>query len=202
MSNRNTNKYGSFGPFFEIERNTGTPIFNPKQNDQNIEPGVPTETVRDENILLARILELTDKYNELNDQNKELEGMVNDFDSTLAFFIQRGESEPEVKKGLWLDESVEGVGVDDVIVIKGTDLQVVGNVSGQIPVLQDLIVKGAEINLIEGSSGEIQISGGEITIVNAEGVEETLIDETLTVSSVDMVSGTKYITIENVIPII
>lgn len=202
MNNRNTNKYGSLGPFFEIERNTGTPIFSPEQNDQNIEPGVPTETVRDENILLARILELRDKYNELNEQNKELEGMVNDFDSALAFFIQRGESEPEFKKGLWLDESVEGVGVDDVIVVKGTDLQVIGNVSGQIPVLQDLIVKGAEISLIEGSSGQVQISGGEITIVNAEGVEEILIDETLTVSNVDMVSGTKYITIDNVIPII
>jgi len=202
MNNRNTNKYGSLGPFFEIKRNTGTPIFSPEQNNQNIEPGVPTETVRDENILLAHILELRDKYNELNEQNKELEGMVNDFDSALAFFIQRGESEPEFKKGLWLDESVEGVGVDDVIVVKGTDLQVVGNVSGQIPVLQDLIVKGAEINLIEGSSGQMQISGGEITIVNAEGVEEILIDETLTVSGVDMVSGTKYITIDNVIPII
>lgn len=116
--------------------------------------------------------------------------------------VHHGESEPELKKGVWLDENVEGVGVDDVIVVKGTDLQVVGNVSGQIPVLQNLIVKGAEINLIEGSSGQIQISGGEITIVNDEGVEEILIDETLTVSSVDMVSGTKYITIDNVIPII
>jgi len=120
----------------------------------------------------------------------------------IDIVIQRGESEPEIRKGVWVDESVEGVGVDDVIVVKGTDLQVVGNVSGQIPVLQDLIVKGAEINLIEGSSGQIQISGGEITIVNDEGVEEILIDETLTVSSVDMVSGTKYITIDNVIPII
>lgn len=116
--------------------------------------------------------------------------------------IQVGEIEPSNQRGIWLDESVEGVGVDDVIIVKGTDLQVVGNASGQIPVLQDLIVKGAEISLIEGSSGQIQISGGEITIVNAEGVEETLIDETLTVSSVDMVSGTKYITIDNVIPII
>ena len=116
--------------------------------------------------------------------------------------IQVGEIEPSNQRGIWLDESVEGVGVDDVIVVKGTDLQVVGNASGQIPVLQDLIVKGAEISLIEGSSGQVQISGGEITIVNAEGVEEILIDETLTVSNVDMVSGTKYITIKNVIPII
>lgn len=116
--------------------------------------------------------------------------------------IHHGETEPELRKGIWLDENVEGVGNDDVIVVRGAELQVIGNVSGQIPVLQDLIVKGAEISLVEGNSGQIQISGGEITIVNGEGVEETLIDETLTVSSVDMVGGTKYITIDNVIPII
>jgi len=78
MNNRNTNKYGSLGPFFEIKRNTGTPIFSPEQNNQNIEPGVPTETVRDENILLARILELRDKYNELNEQY----GALGDLDSS------------------------------------------------------------------------------------------------------------------------
>jgi hypothetical protein len=98
----------------------------------------------------------------------------------------RGEIEPELKKGIWFDENVEGVGMPDTLVLQGSNMQSSVNVSG------NLTIQGDDIELVDMGNGQYQIQGDGLVIVNSDGTEEVLIDTTITVTDVDFIGGTKY----------